>query len=329
MQANVTVLGAGSWGSALAILLAKNGLKVHLWEFDVELAASLAKDRINERYLPDVPFPDNIAVYSDLKTAVRASDDLLFVVPSHAFEATLRTAKVYFTENTRISWATKGFIDKYVVISKLVEEECGNISRAVISGPTFAVEVAANLPTAVTIAGNDDDFIGDLIKYLHSDTFRPYHCSDMVGVQVSGAVKNVLAIAVGISDGMGFGANARAALITRGLVELARLGETFGANKETFMGLAGMGDLVLTCTDSKSRNRRFGLALGAGKDQETARREINQVIEGIDAAKEAYLLAKRYQIEMPICEQVYKIIYEGLDPNSAVVALLNRTIKEE
>jgi len=259
------------------------------------------------------------------------SDLILVCVPSHAFKNTLIQLKPYLSNQVKIAWATKGFNpDDGSLLHQIVAEVfSAQTPAAILSGPTFALEVANNLPTAITIASKQVAFAKELSNILHSDLFRTYTSSDVIGVEVGGAVKNVLAIAAGIADGLGFGANTRAALITRGLNEIIRLGIKLGGNPETFMGLAGLGDLILTCTDNQSRNRRFGLALGLGKDQASATLEIGQEIEGISAAKETYLLAQKYAIDMPIIEQTYKVLYEGLTPRTAVQNLLGREQKPE
>jgi glycerol-3-phosphate dehydrogenase (NAD(P)+) len=327
----LSVLGAGSWGTALAILAARNGCQTLLWGHNPAHIAALASDRQNTRYLPNLPFPATLNVTSDLAVAAAFSDLILIAVPSHAFKKTLLQLKPYLNAHVKIAWASKGFDpDEGLLLHEIVASELSaNTPAAILSGPTFAAEVAADLPTAITIASEQDDFANQLASLLHSGRFRAYTSSDVIGVEVGGAVKNVLAIAAGIADGLGFGANTRAALITRGLTEIIRLGIRLGGRPETFMGLAGLGDLILTCTDNQSRNRRFGLALGRGKDRVLASKEIGQEIEGVSAAKETYLLAQKYNIDMPITEQTYKVLYEGLNPLTAVENLLARDPKAE
>ena len=327
----IAILGAGSWGTALALLAARNGCKTLLWGHNKEQIAIMAKLRKNQRYLPNHPFPENLSVTADIAEIGVFSDLILVCVPSHAFKNTLIQLKPHVSSHVKIAWASKGFNpDDGSLLHQIVAELFSvQTPAAILSGPTFALEVANNLPTAITIASSQTAFAKELSNILHSDLFRTYTSSDVIGVEVGGAVKNVLAIAAGIADGLGFGANTRAALITRGLNEIIRLGIKLGGNPETFMGLAGLGDLILTCTDNQSRNRRFGLALGLGKDQTTATLEIGQEIEGISAAKETYLLAKKYAIDMPIIEQTYKVLYEGLAPRTAVHNLLGREQKPE
>ena len=327
----IAILGAGSWGTALALLAARNGCQTLLWGHNPDHIAALAQDRQNKRYLPDHPFPVNLTVTANLAEVATFSHLLLVCVPSHAFKKTLIELKPHVSNEIKIAWASKGFNpDDGSLLHEIVAEIfTAKTSAAILSGPTFAHEVAANLPTAITIASAQPDFAKQLSGILHSGLFRIYTSSDVIGVEVGGAVKNVLAIAAGIADGLGFGANTRAALITRGLNEIIRLGVKLGGKQETFMGLAGLGDLILTCTDNQSRNRRFGLALGLGKDRAAAIQAIGQEIEGISAAKETFLLAKKYAIDMPITEQTYKVLYEGLAPRTAVQNLLAREQKAE
>jgi len=327
----IAILGAGSWGTALAILAARNGCQTLLWGHNPEHMQALATERQNIRYLPNLPFPDNLQVTSALSDVATFSNLILICVPSHAFKKTLISLKPYSSIDIQIAWASKGFNpDDGCLLHEIVAEIfTEQTPAAILSGPTFAREVAANLPTALTIASAQPDFAKQLSAILHGGLFRIYTSSDVIGVEVGGAVKNVLAIAAGIADGLGFGANTRAALITRGLNEIIRLGVVLGGKQETFMGLAGLGDLILTCTDNQSRNRRFGLALGLGKNRNDAIQEIGQEIEGISAARETFLLAKKYGIEMPITEQTYKVLYEDLAPLTAVQNLLSREQKAE
>lgn len=328
----VTVIGAGSYGTSLAIALARNGHKTYLWGHQPEVMAVLAKERKNQAFLPDIPFPDSLEIESDLAQALSKAKDLLIVVPSHVFADVLTNMKPFIRPEHRIMWATKGLErDTGRLLQTVAEEILGKEhSLAVLSGPTFAKELAAGMPTAIALASNDPQFADEMQQRIHcTKSFRVYLNNDMVGTQLGGAIKNVIAIGAGISDGMGFGANARTALITRGLAEISRLGESLGANPKTFMGMAGLGDLVLTCTDNQSRNRRFGLAIGQGKMPEEAMAEIGQVVEGFYNTKEAYLLAQRQGVEMPLIEQAYKILFQGKDPRDVVKVLLERPRKGE
>ncbi|MDM5129041.1 NAD(P)H-dependent glycerol-3-phosphate dehydrogenase [Aeromonas salmonicida] len=331
-QIAISVLGAGSYGSALAISLARNGHPTLLWGHDPAHVAELEHDRCNKAFLPDVSFPADLQLTADLQRAVQAAPVLLLVVPSHVFGQVLSQVKPFLRPDTRIAWATKGLEpDSGRLLQDVARDVLGEtIPLAVISGPTFAKELAAGLPTAISVASTHDDFADELSHLLHCGrSFRVYTNPDFVGLQLGGAVKNVIAIGAGLSDGLGFGANARTALITRGLVEMQRLGAALGADAKTFMGMAGLGDLVLTCTDNQSRNRRFGLALGAGKAVETAMAEIGQVVEGYRNTKEVHLLAARCGVEMPICEQIFQVLYQGKNPKEAAIALLSRDKRDE
>jgi glycerol-3-phosphate dehydrogenase (NAD(P)+) len=326
----MAILGAGSWGTALAIHLAQNEQSVNLWEFDAEQVALLQQDRVNQRYLPEIPLSDLISIFGDIKPAVESAQDILLVVPSFAFRETLISLKPLINSNIRIAWATKGIDhDSDKLLHELVIEHLGNRPIAVLSGPSFAKEMARGLPTAIVTASNDEKFMQDLVERFNRQAFRVYMSKDIIGVQLGGAVKNVIAIAVGASDGLHYGANARSALITRGLAEIMRLGLAMGADRHTFMGLSGMGDLVLTCTDDQSRNRRLGLAIAQGKSIETAVKEIGQVVEGIHTVEQVIYLANKYQVEMPICQQVFRVLNGKVQLRDAVTELLSRGPKFE
>lgn len=327
----VVVLGAGSWGTALAIQLSRHGAPVILWDHDPAHLQALVDDGVNQRYLPGIHLPESIRFNPDLGAALAEANDILVVVPSHAFRSMLRNIKPYVHDSQRLIWATKGLESgSGKLLHEVAIEELGDkMPIAVVSGPTFAREVAEGLPTAITVASHDQQFATDFAERLHNETFRAYTSDDVTGVEIGGAVKNVLAIAAGIADGLGFGANARTALITRGLAEIMRLNEVLGGRHDTLMGLAGLGDLVLTCTDNQSRNRRLGLALGSGQTLEDALASIDQVVEGVQTAREVHDLAIRVGVEMPITEQVYGVLYDGTPPKEAVHALLNREQKAE
>lgn len=331
-DAAISVLGAGSYGTALAIAIARNGHRTLLWSHRPEQVATLAAERCNKVFLPDATFPDSLIPEASLKRVVQASRDLLVVVPSHVFADVLKQIKPFLRKDSRVAWATKGLDPTSgSLLQDVARDILGDqIPLAVLSGPTFAKELAMGLPTAISLASSDSDFAGDLADLVHCDrSFRVYLNDDMIGLQLGGAVKNVIAIGAGLADGLGFGANARTALITRGLAELQRLGVALGAKQETFMGMAGLGDLVLTCTDNQSRNRRFGLALGRGQDVQAAMTDIGQVVEGYRNAAEVHQLAARYGVEMPICEQVYQVLYQGKNAKEAAIALLSRDRKAE
>ncbi len=329
--ATVAVLGAGSWGTALSILLARNDYRVTLWGHDTAAAATLARDRENARYLPGIRFPDSLVTSADLASVACAHTRLLVAVPSHAFRATLTALAPSVQRGATLAWATKGIEPGGgKLLSDVAREELGErVAAGVVSGPTFAREVAQGLPTAFTVAALRVETAREIAGWFRGERVRVYTSDDMTGVQLGGAIKNVIAIATGISDGLGFGANARAALVTRGLAELMRLGARLGGHKETFMGLAGVGDLILTCTDNTSRNRRLGLALGRGETIERALTAIGQEVEGVATARELHGLAGRHAIEMPIAEQVYRVLHEGVSPAQAVEALLHRAPRAE
>lgn len=331
----IAVLGAGSWGTALAIQLARNGNEVKLWARDAAAVSEMAVARENRRYLPGCGFADTLAPEPDMATAVAAADDVLVVVPSHALRETLAALNPLLSDHQRVIWATKGLEPDSALLPDRVAADTldpvGGKPRviAALSGPSFAKEVGKGMPTAVTIASQDSAFAQSMARAFHDGVFRVYTTSDIVGVGVGGAVKNVLAIAVGISDGLGYGANARALLITRGLSEMMRLGEKLGGERETFTGMAGLGDLLLTCTDDQSRNRRMGLALAAGADVEGAQREIQQVVEGVRVAREVDRIADQMGVEMPIARQAYRVLHEGVAPRDAVRRLTDRPFRAE
>lgn len=329
--ASIAVLGAGSWGTALAIQFARAGRRARLWGRDAAHVALMRAGRVNERYLPNAPFPEHLQLASTLAEALDGVDDVLIAVPSHGFRRLLEQIRPLLRESQRLCWATKGFeIETGKLPNELAHEVLGaNRPMAVLSGPTFAREVGAGLPTAMTIASANVDYAETLAHDLSSASFRAYISSDIVGVEVGGAVKNVLAIGAGLSDGLGFGANSRIALITRGLVEMTRLGVALGARRETFMGLAGLGDLVLTCTDDQSRNRRFGLLLARGHTLQQAQEEIGQVVEGYHAARAVHTVADRLHVLMPISDGIFGVLYEGLPADQVVRGLMMRPIKPE
>ena len=328
---SIGVIGAGSWGTALAIQLGRAGQEPTLWGREPEVIRVLTEERCNTVFLPNVPLPDAVRINPDLDEVVRSNRDILVVVPSHAFRQVLEQIRPNLQPGARIAWATKGFeLATGKLPHQVAHETLGiEVPLAVVSGPTFAKEVGLGLPTAMTVAATNTDFADELAWRFSGENFRAYTSTDMIGVEVGGAVKNVLAIATGMSDGLGFGANTRVALITRGLAEMTRLGLALGAAPETFSGLSGMGDLVLTCTDDQSRNRRMGLALAAGKTVDETCAEIGQVVEGVKAAAAVRKAARDLNVEMPICEQAYRILYEDAAPEEAVKALMAREVKSE
>ncbi len=328
MTTNVAVLGAGSWGSALAILLANNQQQVTLWGKDAAQISIMQQQRCNQQYLPDITLPDNLTLTSDLAAAVQDVEQVLIVIPSHAYQEFLPQLAVLLKPEVAIASSSKGFCHG-LGLHCVIAEYLGDRPVAMISGPSFAKEVAQGLPTALVVASEQQQHAECWMQLLCNDSFRPYLSHDVIGVEVAGSVKNVLAIATGIAAGMQLGSNAQAALITRGLAEITRLGLAMGAHAETFMGLAGMGDVVLTCTDNQSRNRRFGFALGQGKTIAQAKQDILQVIEGINTTAEVHKLAQQYDIDMPITEHMYQILFEHADIQHVVSALLSRDLKSE
>lgn len=327
----ICVIGAGSWGTALGLTLAANGHEVTLWGHDPHHMARVGMMRCNDRYLPGISFPANLRTTDDLELATQGRGIVLIAVPSRAFRQTLERLSLLEHPELKLVWATKGLeLETGYPLHRVVEEVLGGgLPAAILSGPTFAGEVARGQPTAVTVASRSMDFAAELVSIFHSPCFRAYSSSDVVGVELGGAIKNVLAIAAGVSDGLGYGANARAALVTRGLAEMIRLGTALGGKPETLMGLAGVGDLILTATDDQSRNRRYGLGLGRGGSPDKVKNEIGQEIEGIPTAKILHRLALELGIEMPITEQTYRILHEGLSPDEAVGNLLLRDPKPE
>lgn len=327
----IAVLGAGSWGTALALHLAQNGNEVLLWGHDPQHVHALLKQKENKRYIPGFPFPDTLTATASLKEALKEARDVLLAIPSHAFQDTIEKIKqIDANRPWRLVWVTKGLVPNTGdFFHTLIRQTLQDTQLAVLSGPSFALEVAHRIPTAVTLAVEDAQWEQDLITRFHGPSFRLYTTNDFIGVQLGGVLKNIVAIGVGIADGLGNGANTRCALITRGLSEMRRLGAAMGAKSETFMGLSGLGDLVLSCTDDQSRNRRFGLMLGQGLGISEAIANIGQVVEGIKNARLIANLAKKYGVDMPICEQVNAILENQITPPEAVGALILRSQKKE
>ena len=312
----IGVIGAGSWGTALAILLNENGNDVTLWSHRAEEAEKVRKEREISK-LPGIHIPESIAVTADLAEAVQGKKILVLVVPSKAVRETAEKMRAYVEPGTVIVSAAKGIEEGTLfTMTDIIEEVIPQAEAAVLSGPSHAEEVARLLPTACVIGA-------------HTEVFRVYISADMLGIELGGALKNVIALAAGIADGMGYGDNAKAALITRGIVEIARLGMKMGGRLETFSGLTGIGDLIVTCASMHSRNRRAGILIGQGKTMEEAMREVNMVVEGVYSAKAAMELAEKYDTELPIIEQVNQILFEGKDPKEAVSNLMLRDSNTE
>lgn len=324
----VTVLGAGAWGTALALVLARKNYRVHLWGHDAAHIADIQKDHENKLFLPGISLPENIVCTSHLADAVQDTALVVLVVPSEFFRSMLQQLKSLLPQNVGVVWGTKGLeANTQKLLSTVAEEELGlDREIAVLSGPSLAKEVASELPAAVCVAGNSAALVQKVIQYFHTSHFRVYENTDFVGVQLCGAMKNVVAIGAGIADGLGLGDNARAALITRGVAEMARLVSAMGGRVETVMGLAGMGDLVLTACGA-SRNRHFGVALGKGMSVKEA--SAGKLVEGLQNAQQFYGLMREKNIELPITENVYRVLYEGLSVKIAAKNLLDRAPKNE
>jgi len=329
----VAVVGAGSWGTTLAHHLAGRGCEVRLWAYEPEVAAAIAAGRENTLFLPGVALHEGIAATSDLAAALGGARLALFVTPSHVARATLRTALPALAPEVPVVVASKGIeTESLRTMAEVFAEElrpAGGRPLAFLSGPSFAREVAAGLPTAITAASRDAATARLVQELFSSESFRVYTTDDVVGVEVGGSLKNVIAIAAGICDGLGLGHNARSALITRGLAEITRLGVALGARPGTLAGLAGLGDLVLTCTGDLSRNRTLGMALAAGKSLEEITSGTRTVAEGVRTADAAVRLARRQGVEMPIADQTWRVLYEGLPPRTALHELMTRDLKDE
>lgn len=327
----IAVLGSGSWGTALAIQFARAGKPTRLWGRDAAQLADMRTARCNRRYLPDAMFPAPLQVATTLESALQDVSDVLIAVPSSGFRQLLALLAPRLIRDARVAWATKGFErDSGLLPHQVAREVLGDgYAMAVLSGPTFAREVGAGLPTAMVVASADEAFAMRIAEDLATPGFRTYVSTDIAGVEIGGAVKNVIAIGAGLADGLGFGANMRVALITRGLNEMTRLGVALGARERTFMGLAGLGDLVLTCTDDQSRNRRCGLALARGLSVEQAMREIGQVVEGYHAARVLRAVAHRLGLDLPICEGLCRILFDGANPDEVVRELMARPPQAE
>ncbi len=330
---NIGVVGAGSWGTALAHLLAVNGYKVDLWVFEKEIKEQIEKDRENKIFLPGAKLSENINPTNDIEAATSGKDLVLIVVPSHIMRETSIKISQYLDKNTIIVTASKGIENKtHLTMLGILKENIKVIPEenfVVLSGPSFAKEVARQLPTVVAVASSNSKTSEFVQKVFATPFFRVYTNDDPVGIEIGGAIKNVIAIAAGISDGLELGLNARAALITRGLTEMKRLGGKMGANPHTFAGLAGVGDLLLTCTGALSRNYTVGTKLGKGKTLDEILKEMNMVAEGVKTTRSVYNLSKKLKIELPICNEVYQILFENQPPKDSIPQLMTRALKHE
>lgn len=329
----IAVIGGGSWGTALAKVAAENGHSVSLWVHEHPLVSEICEKRENSLYLPGVRLPDGIAPTNSLDESIAGSSLVVWVIPSHVTRTVLAQAAPLLGHHPVVVCATKGVENETLLpMSEVFKDILPAVMHgrlAFLSGPTFAREVASKLPTAATVAASDESVARVVQDTLSCPYFRLYTNSDVIGVELGGSVKNVIAIAAGISDGLGFGNNARAALITRGLAEMSRLGASMGANPATFAGLAGIGDLVLTCTGDLSRNRTLGMRLGRGESLKAILDGMTMVAEGVKTARAVWHLAQRQGVDMPITEQVYRILYEGKGPNESITALMGRELKGE
>lgn len=325
----IAVIGAGAWGTALAISLGRRH-SVTLWARDATLIQTMARERRNQHYLPGYDLPEDVAVEADLSRALAGAELILIVTPTSGLRSVC-TQLQQLGGNAAVIWACKGFeADSAQLPHSVVAAAApGFARRGVLSGPSFAQEVAAGKPAALTIAADDAAFALDMAAALSSQRLRVYASTDLVGVELGGAIKNVMAIAAGISDGMGLGHNARAALITRGLAEMSRLAIKLGGQSETLMGLTGLGDLILTCTGELSRNRRVGFELGQGERLPEILRRLGHVAEGVSTAREVVKLARQHQVDMPISQAVHAVLYEALPPQKALQELMGRDVKSE
>lgn len=328
-----TILGAGSWGTALGVVLAGKGYPVILWDIDRSTLDTVVSHHENTRYLPGVPLPPTLGAMPEMAHALAGAELVVFAVPSHVVRAVAMEARDHMRAGFPICSVAKGIeVDTLMTMNEVLEDVLPvpmHPYLTFLSGPSFASEVARGQPTAVTVAGRWDRVARAVQEAFHTPTFRPYTSDDVVGVELGGCVKNVVAIATGLAAGMGYGANTRAALITRGLAEITRLAVRKGANALTLSGLAGLGDLVLTCSSEQSRNFRVGFGLGQGRKLEEVQRELGQVAEGVLNAKSVHLLAAKLGVEMPISEAVYRLLYEGEEPRKAMARLMGRVTKAE
>lgn len=326
----VGVVGAGSWGTTLSLYLHGLGHEVTLWVFEEDLFRMMLEERVNAFYLPGVRISEGIRVTNSLQETASRGECLLLVTPSHAFRCVMADLKEFVEGHHVVVSATKGIEnDSLMTMSQVVTSVLGEVPFAALSGPSFAKEVVLGSPTAVTIASKDVGLAMRLQQEFSSDRFRIYAHDDVIGTELGGSAKNVMAIAVGISDGLGFGMNARAALMTRGLTEMMRLGVRMGAKPMTFTGLSGLGDLILTCTGDLSRNRTVGLRLGMGDKLDEITKGMKGIAEGVRTTRSLYRLAEVHGIDMPITREVYMVLYEGKDPTAAVSDLMGRPLKRE
>lgn len=329
MNNNVAIIGSGSWGTALGVYLAHREKNVKVWSFSEDEARLMNEER-KSAFLPNIVIPENMQCYTNFEEVLSDCELVIHVTPSKFFRETVKKYKGYINDNHVIVICSKGFeSDTLMTLDDVLKEELPNNKIGVLSGPSHAEEVSIEIPTAL-VAASEDDYVNELVRdTFKSNKLRIYTSKDVKGVELGGALKNIIAFCAGMAVGLNLGDNTFAALATRGLVELARLGTALGGNEKTFYGLSGLGDLIVTCNSMHSRNRRAGMAIGQGKTLEQARQEIGQVIESVDNIEVAYKLSKKLNIEMPIVDTVYNILYNGLDPREAVDMLMTRDLKEE
>jgi glycerol-3-phosphate dehydrogenase (NAD(P)+) len=333
MNLKISVIGGGSWGTALACLLAEKGYPVHLWVYEADLVATLNRTRENALYLPGIRLPERVTATSSLEEAAEGTGLILFVTPSHVARSVLAKLGPFIPSGTPIVIATKGIENESLMLMSQVTEDVLGVSPhpslAILSGPSFAKEVCLHHPTAVVLAARDHALAARLQGILTTPTFKVFTGTDMIGTQLGGALKNVIALAAGGSDGLGFGHNTRAALIARGLTEIIRLGKAMGAEPKTFAGLSGLGDLILTCTGELSRNRTVGYQIGLGLKLEEILKQMKMVAEGVHTARAAHQLAQKQGVRMPIVKEVYSVLFEGKDPRQAVTDLMEGAAGDE
>ncbi|WDV47587.1 NAD(P)H-dependent glycerol-3-phosphate dehydrogenase [Clostridiaceae bacterium M8S5] len=330
MSAKIGVIGGGSWGSALCILLANKGYKVDFWIRNEEQVNEINRTRINTKYLPEVKIPETVQISNDLELVIRDKDVLVLAVPTHAVRETVKKIKDKIKDGQIIVNVAKGIEnDTLMRISQIVREEAPNSKYAILSGPSHAEEVAKKMPTTVVVASEDKEVTKYIQEIFITPSFRVYAGSDVIGVELGGAVKNVVALGAGISDGLGYGDNTKAALMNRGIAEITRLGVKMGANRHTFTGLSGIGDLIVTCTSMHSRNRRCGIKIGEGMSLDEAIQSIGMVVEGVKTAKSVHYLSEEYDVELPISNAIYEVLYEGKNVKQAVDELMLRDKKNE
>lgn len=329
MRKNIAIIGSGSWGVALGMLLDKNGHNVKMWSYNKEEARTINEER-RCKFLPNITIPNGIKCYTDFESTMKNTEIVLIVTPSSAIRTTLNNLKEYATENQIFVLCSKGMeADTQMVYTEVIKEILPKVHIAALSGPSHAEEVSTYIPTAVVISSEDPNVMYELQEVFMNECFRVYTNSDMLGVEMGGSLKNIIAFACGIAIGVGYGDNTIAALITRGLLEISRLGVSSGAMNQTFYGLTGLGDLFVTCSSKHSRNRQCGILIGKGYSIEEAKKEVGMVVEGINAVDGAYILARKYGVVTPIIDEMYDIIHNGKSPKEATIILMTRGKKDE